>query len=205
MFGLLCLVIRPAVCSLIIFAEVATPGLEKRAMIQEIPRFLVLTRRRWMRPVQRLMVNGEVIIVQKTVLSVVRGQLKIDNAAAIAEDALMTAILIQFTIVLIVVPVIAKAGAMIATAWYASAAASGMIKGAQRVLAITIPLPKQRQKKHVLMAAMTERAKLRLGRLLAVLKTNAVKSNVVRTMLTGPAVMPPGRLGALIVKAAGTF
>ena len=117
----------------------------------------------------------------------------------------MTAILIQFTIVLIVVPVIAKAGAMIATAWYASAAASGMIKGAQRVLAITIPLPKQRQKKHVLMAAMTERAKLRLGRLLAVLKTNAVKSNVVRTMLTGPAVMPSGRLGALIVKAAGTF
>ena len=114
----------------------------------------------------------------------------------------MTAILIQFTIVLIVVPVIAKAGAMIATAWYASAAASGMIKGAQRVLAITIPLPKQRQKKHVLMAAITERAKLRLGRLLAVLKTNAVKSNVVRTMLTGPAVMPPGRLGALIVEAA---
>ena len=55
------------------------------------------------------------------------------------------------------------------------------------------------------MAAMTERAKLRLGRLLAVLKTNAVKSNVVRTMLTGPAVMPSGRLGALIVKAAGTF
>ena len=144
MFGLLCLVIRPAVCSLIIFAEVATPGLEKRAMIQEIPRFLVLTRRRWMRPVQRLMVNGEVIIVQKTALAVVRGQLKIDNAAAIAEDALMTAILIQFTIVLIVVPVIAKAGAMIATAWYASAAASGMIKGAQRVLAITIPLPEQR-------------------------------------------------------------
>ena len=191
-------------CSLIIFAKMATPGLEKRAVIQKISTFLVLTRRRWLRPVQRLMVPGEVIIVQ-TALAVVRGQLKIDNAAAIAEDALMTAILIQFTIVLIVVPVIAKAGAMIATAWYASAAASGMIKGAQRVLAITIPLPKQRQKKHVLMAAITERAKLRLGRLLAVLKTNAVKSNVVRTMLTGPAVMPPGRLGALIVKAAGTF
>ena len=55
------------------------------------------------------------------------------------------------------------------------------------------------------MAAITERAKLRLGRLLAVLKTNAVNSNIVRTMLTGPAVMPPGRLGALIVEAAGTF
>jgi len=205
MFGLLCLVIRPAVCSLIIFAEVATPGLEKRAMIQEIPRFLVLTRRRWMRPVQRLMVNGEVIIVQKTALAVVRGQLKIDNAAAIAEDALMTAILIQFTIVLIVVPVIAEAGALIATAWCLSGAAPVMIKGALEVLVmITSPIPK-RQKKHVLMAAITERAKLRLGRLLAVLKTNAVKSNVVRTMLTGPAVMPPRRLGALIVKAAGTF
>ena len=204
MFGLMCPVRRPAVCSLIIFAKMATPGLEKRAVIQKISTFLVLTRRRWLRPVQRLMVSGEAIIVQ-TALAVVGGQLKIDNAAAIAEDALMTAILIQFTIVLIVVPVIAKAGAMIATAWYASAAASGMIKGAQRVLAITIPLPKQRQKKHVLMAAMTERAKLRLGRLLAVLKTNAVKSNVVRTMLTGPAVMPPRRLGALIVKAAGTF
>ena len=94
--------------------------------------------------VQRLMVSGEAIIVQ-TALAAARGQFKIDNAAAIAEDALMTAILIQFTIVLIVVPVIAEAGALIATAWYASAAASGMIKGAQRVLAITIPLPKQRQ------------------------------------------------------------
>ena len=204
MFGLMCPVRRPAVCSLIIFAKMATPGLEERAVIQKIPTFLVLTRRRWLRPVQRLMVPGEAIIVPET-LNVVRGQLKRENVQAIAEDALMTAILIQFTIVLIVVPVIAEAGALIATAWCLSRAAPVMIKGAQRVLAITIPLPKQRQKKHVLMAAMTERAKLRLGRLLAVLKTNAVKSNVVRTMLTGPAVMPPGRLGALIVKAAGTF
>ena len=63
MFGLMCPVMRLPVCSLIIFAEMATPGLEERAVIQKIPTFLVLTRRRWMRPVQRVMVNGEVIIV----------------------------------------------------------------------------------------------------------------------------------------------
>ena len=123
----------------------------------------------------------------------------------------MTAILLHRPSVLAVVPTIAEAGALIATAWCLSRAAPVMIKGALEVLVmITSPIPK-RQKKHVLMAAITERAKLRLGRSLAVLKTNAVKSNVVRTMLTGPAVMPPGRpgrprrLGALIVKAAGTF
>ena len=66
MFGLMCPVRRPAVCSLIIFAKMATPGLEERAVIQKIPTFLVLTRRRWLRPVQRLMVPGEAIIVPET-------------------------------------------------------------------------------------------------------------------------------------------
>ena len=67
MFGLMCLVKGgPPVCSRIIFAEMATPGLEERAMIQEIPPFLVLTRRGWLRPVQRLMVPGEAIIVPET-------------------------------------------------------------------------------------------------------------------------------------------
>ena len=56
----------------------------------------------------------------------------------------MTAILIQFTIVLIVVPVIAEAGALIATAWCLSRAAPVMIKGAlalKVLVMITSPIP----------------------------------------------------------------
>ena len=93
--------------------------------------------------VQRLMVPGEAIIVPET-LNAARGQFKRENVQAIPEDALMTAILIQFTIVLIVVPVIAEAGAMIATAWCLSRAAPVMIKGAlalKVLVMITSPIP----------------------------------------------------------------
>jgi len=125
----------------LIIVKMVPLGRQETAMTLRSPVFFVGKRMCFMMLVQRLMVPGEAIIVPET-LNAARGQFKRENVQAIPEDALMTAILLHRPGVLAVVPTIAEAGALIATAWCLSRAAPVMIKGALKVLVmITSPIP----------------------------------------------------------------